>query len=135
MNREAVRQCPACGDHAAHEVTLLECNSCGSAMYSNWKVAPTSPIAELLAQYADEHSDFSGQKGYEFALMLARQYAERGPDSQMRCVVHTLLARLDAPRPEPTAWVHSHGGLVYHCQGAVNEAMRTHGWTPLYKET
>jgi len=94
---EALRHCPACGDHAAHEVTILECNSCGSEMYSNWKVAPSSPIGELLARYAAECSDFSGQGGYEFALKLARRYAERGPDSQMRCVVHTLLARLEAP--------------------------------------
>jgi hypothetical protein len=89
--------CPACGDHAAHKVQRLECNSCGCALVSEWERAPSSPIDVLLAEYAAECSDFSGQGGYEFALKLARRYAERGPDSQMRCVVHTLLARLEAP--------------------------------------
>jgi hypothetical protein len=56
----------------------------------------SSPIETLLTEYAAESSDFSGQAGYEFALMLARRYAERGPDSQMRCVVHTLLTRIVA---------------------------------------
>jgi ribosomal protein L33 len=96
MNKKALLHCAACGDHAAHKSTILECNSCGSAMYSSWESAPSSPIAELLAEYAGEFSDFSGQAGYEFALMIAKRYAECGPDSQMRCVVYTLLTRLDA---------------------------------------
>jgi hypothetical protein len=54
----------------------------------------STPIAELLARYAEEESDFSGHGGYEFALELAQHYAKRGPDSQMRCVVHVLLERL-----------------------------------------
>lgn len=94
---EAPERCPACGDHAAHKVHRLECNSCGCALVSDWERAPSSPIDVLLAEYAAESSDFSGQAGYEFALRLARRYAERGPDSQMRCVVHTLLANMKAP--------------------------------------
>lgn len=97
---EARKKCPACGDHAAHKVQRLECNSCGCALISGWERAPSSPIDVLLAEYAAECSDFSGQGGYEFALKLARRYAECGPDSQMRCVVHTLLARLEAPNVE-----------------------------------
>ena len=94
---EARETCPACGDHAAYRVQRLECRSCGCTFGCDWDRAPCSPIADLLLQYANERSDFSGPKGYEFALMLARSFAERGPDSQMRCVVHTLLARLEAP--------------------------------------
>lgn len=94
---EARFACPACGDHAAHRVQRLECNSCGTAMCEDWAPIRSTPIATLLAQYADERSDFSGRDGYEFALRLARQYAEYGPDSQMRCVVHTLLANMQAP--------------------------------------
>jgi len=97
---EARETCPACGDHAAHKVQRLECNSCGCALTSDWERAPSSPIDVLLAEYAAECSNFSGQGGYEFALNLARKYADRGPDSQMRCVVHTLLARLEAPNPQ-----------------------------------
>lgn len=104
---EARATCPACGDHAAHKVQRLECNSCGCVLVSDWELAPSSPIGVLLHEYACECSDFSGQAGYEFALKLARRYAERGPDSQMRCVVHTLLTRLEAPnvraKQEPTA--------------------------------
>lgn len=92
------QRCPACGDHSARGVRRLECNSCGSLMVTDWDRHRSSQIDVLLAEYAAECSDFSGRPGYEFALKLARRYAGSGPDSQMRCVVHTLLANIDAER-------------------------------------
>lgn len=86
-----LKSCPACGERASQMVERRECSHCGCVLASDWKRPPTSPIADLLRQYAEEESDFSGPAGYEFALKLARSYAARGPDSQLRCVVHTLL--------------------------------------------
>jgi len=60
-------------------------------MHVDWEIQPSTPIEKLLEEYAQECSDFSGQKGYEFAVILTKGYAERGPDSQLRCVVYTLL--------------------------------------------
>ena len=63
----------------------------------------STPIDQLRAQYAAEHSDFSGKDGLEFALDLAHHYALSGPDCQNRCVVHRLLEeieRLTAQRDE-----------------------------------
>lgn len=90
-------KCRACGDHTALRVQRMECNSCGCALTEDWGHIQSTPIEKLLAQYAAECSDFSGRDGFEFALRLARQFAQYGPDSQMRCVVHTLLAHMDAP--------------------------------------
>ena len=58
----------------------------------------STPIDQLLAKYAAEHSDFSGEEGLAFAIYLARRYAEGGPDCQNRCVVHTLLQEIDRQR-------------------------------------
>lgn len=73
---------------------------------------PSTPIAALLQQYADECSDFSGPDGYAFALKIANRYAESGPDCQMRCVVHTLLNP-----PEPAA---QREPAIEHCLWARN---------------
>jgi hypothetical protein len=95
-----VRACPACGDHSAHKVKRLECNSCGGAFITNWERPPSTPIKRLLAEYAAECSDFSGEGGYAFAMQIVRRYAAQGPDSQLRCAIHTLL------NPPPRAESH-----------------------------
>lgn len=84
-------KCLACGDHKTHRANVMRCNSCGCDLTLDWDKIPSTPIDKLLQEYAKECSDFSGKEGYEFALKLAKRFAERGPDSQMRCVVHTLL--------------------------------------------
>ena len=97
---------------------------------------PSTPIDALLQQYADECSDFSGPDGYAFARKIANRYAERGPDCQIRCVVHTLL---NPPEPaggerEPVAWQDEEGGssFVSHRTRQGNAAFQKLYTVPLF---
>lgn len=102
------RKCRLCGDQATHMVHRSECNSCGSVFVKDWELPTSTPIETLLQDYAAEDSDFSGRSGYEFARKLAQRQIDRGGDSQLRCVLYTLM-NPPAQCGEPDCWIDPHG--------------------------
>jgi len=50
-----------------------------------------SPIEKLLQEYTEECCDFTDM---DWVIKVSRAYADRMPDSQVRCLMHTMAYHL-----------------------------------------
>ena len=52
---------------------------------------PNTPIEQLLQEYTEECCDFTNM---DWVIKVSRTYADRMPDSQVRCLMHTMAYHL-----------------------------------------